>query len=292
MARSALLMLRDWRDDSYTIYVFKQIFSTPPQEIDGDLIAARLGEIFRSFLDMKDESRLDNAEQPRGNIRYYCDNDRVDMTARWTLSPDPPLSQRPNDYIPQFWRPRWPIVIKGQYQDWVDRANWVTMGPTLGCQAPGNVNLAKTYEPTILEIADAYFFGSDYSESEVLAVVTICDAILDLSRPSSIDDLMEPRVDLSRLRNGISELMFVPAIVILNEFFRFPPWWRTDIRGEQLGNLASSWLDVLRIEDPSESFQKTFSITYFALLARLKDHGWCLPGPGDDLIAGRLTACG
>ena len=72
--------------------------------------------------------------------RFYCDNDPQSSYggARWTLRSDPAPDRRPQDYVENRRRPRWPPRYPGQQvQEYEDSENGLYMLDSIGCQGAG-----------------------------------------------------------------------------------------------------------------------------------------------------------
>jgi hypothetical protein len=79
--------------------------------------------------------------RPSSDVRFYCDNDRMDMN-RWVLVPDDPIDQQPNSG-----RAR-------DLKEWKDDINEVKRRPGhYGCQsnfAGGELMLGVTYTQKVV----------------------------------------------------------------------------------------------------------------------------------------------
>ncbi|KAL9106563.1 MAG: hypothetical protein Q9227_008409 [Pyrenula ochraceoflavens] len=273
-------MLRD-TNDNYNHFVFETIFKDRLN--DSTSIVLMLEQIFTSFIRMRRQTVGADAptEQSRGNFRYYCDNDRIDGTARWQILPDPPPAQRPRDYIPQADRNlRGPQTRTGYRQFW-DAANAVMMGSFLGCQE--NMVHAVTFLPT--------FRGADESSQTQVtprAVVTLCDFMFDTDSPTSLEDISS-ETNLGRKEETMAALRTMPSSIILHEFCHFPPWSLKDIKlGDDRRGSAYSWTDILNIRSPESSITNVNNVVFYAILARLKEGGWRLSRRPNGIRRGAL----
>ena len=289
MATSALAMLRT-PNTGYHEMVFRVIFKSTQQEEAGQAVRDRLEAIFTALADMR--RVWSPSDEPRGNYRYYCDNDvRDGSSSRWRLLPDPPPSSRPRGYIPNTQRPRWPKEKAGQYQEWWDPVNKVMMGGTLTCDGlPWNV-LAVTYDRTPIW---AKYPG--YPRELIWNTVTFCDKGLESYLLASLEGI-EPNFPFQVLNDPMTQLSTVTSGNVIHEFCHFPPWKLEDIKSPNHNATAKryrayQWEDVLDIASTWDSLNNVNNVAMYAILARMEELGWRLSPEIHEMRKGRLVRFG
>ncbi|KAL9110584.1 MAG: hypothetical protein Q9227_004942 [Pyrenula ochraceoflavens] len=173
-----------------------------------------------------------------------------------------------------------------------DRSNGLIMGASIGCQNEHLHPAAQTY--TTSRYSDGSGPGDGHARTEhsqqspaAVATTTICNRQLR-SRlhefPHNPTDIVVAAMhNFNQNKLMIDAFGNITSIVMLHEFFKYPPWSKTEV-AVGFGVEANGWLFVKSL-DRTDAFSNADSYAYLGLVSRLADSGFRLvPDPDFELI--------
>ncbi|KAL9114354.1 MAG: hypothetical protein Q9227_001776 [Pyrenula ochraceoflavens] len=205
-------------------------------------------------------------DRARANNRIYCDNDPMSpdetQRTRWQLREDPPPYNRPENFVPNRERPRYPNFPFGphlpgsswvgrhypqtlqtywhlSHQEWEDRENHVYMFYNVdGCHRPGVLSATYTQRPSenFWNPVPPQIPWVRRRNVKDRATITICDEQFAMSWAPSLSAIARKGQNLEFLTKILSPrgvffieiLGRITSFTILRALLQSQPWEYTD----------------------------------------------------------------